>query len=239
MQIIPIKTRKFLPPQDDLYALLDEFCPELSDGDLLFITSKVLSIHQGRTILIDDVKDKDELIIKEAERYIPRSECPGSYVIMTIKDGSLMPTAGIDASNSNGYYVLWPENSSLAAKEIHGYLCQKFRLKRLGVIITDSHSVPLRYGVVGKSTGFHGLNPIKDYRGKTDIFGREIKVSTVNVIDSLAATAVFGMGEGDEMTPLLILRDVEGVEFSIQDHTGEYFVDPDQDIYSPLYRNMK
>ena len=172
MEFIPIKTRAFLPPKDNIYELLDTFLAELSEGDILLVTSKILAIHQGRCVKITDTLDKDALIMQEAEKHIPRARVPQEHVILTIKQNTLIPSAGIDESNANGFYVLWPVNSNEAAREIWEYARKKWRIAKLAVIITDSHTIPLRYGVLGISIGFFGLRPLKDYRGTLDIFGR-------------------------------------------------------------------
>ena len=238
MQIIPIKTRVITPPKDDLYDLIDNFCPPLKEGDVLLITSKILAIHQGLCIPMDSVENKDDLIKKEAEVFIPREECPGEYVILTLKENTLIPSSGIDESNSDGHYVLWPKDSSKEAKKICEYLKEKFSLKKLAVIITDSHTTPLRYGVVGISIGAYGLNPLKDYRGEKDIFGREIKMAQTNVIDALATMGVLIMGEGAEQTPMAIIREADFIEFTNEENYQDLLIPVKEDIFYPLLKNF-
>ncbi|MCK4539753.1 coenzyme F420-0:L-glutamate ligase [Candidatus Parcubacteria bacterium] len=238
MQIIPIKTRIINPPKDNLYDVINNFCPALKEGDVFLVTSKILAIHQGRCISMDSVKDKDALIKKEADIFISRKECPGEHVILTLKENTLIPSAGIDESNANGYYILWPENSRKEAKKICKYLKKKFSLKKLAVIITDSHSTPLRYGTMGISIGAYGLNPLKDYSKKRDIFGREIKMTKANIVDTLAVTGVSAMGEGAEQTPMAIIRDARFVKFTNQKNYKELLVPIKEDIYYPLLKNF-
>ncbi len=237
MEIITIKTRVITPPKDDIFKVLDEFCVDLKEKDILLITSKILAIHQGRCVPVDSV-DKDELIKKEADAFIPREECPGGYVILTIKNNILIPSAGIDESNADGYYILWPEHPEKEAKKICEYLKDKFSLKELAVVITDSHSTPLRRGIIGISSGFYGLNPFRDYRGNKDIFGREMKISRSNVVDSLCAAGVLLMGEGNEKTPMAVIRNVDFVEFTDEEKYGELLTSIKDDIYYPLLKNF-
>ena len=236
MQFFPIKTRAFLPPKDDIYQLIDESIENLQDGDVLVITSKILGIHQGRTVKIkeDTTEEKDKLIYKEADKYIPRNEVPGEYAVLTIKDNTLVASSGIDKSNANGYYVLWPENTNELCKEIVKYLKDKFKIKNLAVISVDSHFIPLRYGATGISTGFWGLEPVIDKRGTKDIFGRELKFTRTNVIDSLAAIAVLLIGEGAESTPMLIIRGAEMVTFSERDTYRDLIIPEGEDMYTPI-----
>ena len=236
LAIFPIKTRPFLPPKDNLYELLDTYLPLVEEGDILLVTSKILAIHQGRTIKITDVVSKDDLIMKEAEQFIPREESLNEQVLLTIKGYTLIPSAGIDESNANGYYVLWPERIQQSAKEIWDYIKEKHRIKKFGVIITDSHTIPLRRGVIGISIGFYGLRPIRDYRGTKDIFGRVLKITQVDTLDALASLGVLMMGEGNEQTPLCILRGANFVEFTDSDCYADLVIPEYEDIYAPLLR---
>jgi F420-0:gamma-glutamyl ligase len=228
-----------LPPKDDIYPVLDKYLPKLKEGDILFITSKVLGIHQGRCTMINEETNKDDLIKEESDYYISRENIPNGHVVLTMKESTLIPSAGIDESNGNGYYVFWPENSAALAKEICRYLKKKHGIKKLAVIVTDSHTVPLRYGVVGISTGFFGLEPLYDYRGKKDIFGRKLKCTKTNIVDALATMAVLLMGEGKEQTPMVVLRGATFVKFTNKDTYNELLIPVDQDIYYPLFSVFK
>lgn len=238
MEIIAVKTRIVKPPKDDIYNVIDEFCPKLKEKDVFALTSKILAIHQGRCVKISSIKDKDSLIKEEADVFIPRKECPGEYVILTIKNKTLIPSAGIDESNANNYYILWPKNSEKEAKKICKYLKNKFSLKKLAVIITDSHTTPMRYGVMGISIGFYGLNPLKDYRGEKDIFDREMKMSQSNIVDALATIGVLSMGEGGEQKPMAIIRGADFVEFTNKEMYQDSLIPIKEDIYYPLLKNF-
>lgn len=233
MEFIPIKTRPVRPPKDDIYQVLEMSLPRLQEKDVLFITSKVLAIHQGRCVKIGPAVNKHELIKKEAERYL-ENQTPFGQFILTIKNHTLIPSAGIDESNGNGYYILWPERPWALVQEICLYLKKKFHLKNLAVIATDSHTIPLRFGVVGISVGFYGLEPMLDYRGKPDIFGRPLKYTKTNIVDALAAMAVLLMGEADEQTPLLVLRKAKFIDFSNRSTYPKLMIPHDQDLYRPL-----
>src|ERR1051325_1315468 len=106
MKFIPVKTRKFLPPKDDIFLLLNNI-PKLKNGDVVFITSKILAIHQGRSLKIQETRSKNQIIKKEADYSLPRHKIAGTDIILTIKDYTLVPSAGIDESNGSGYYIFW------------------------------------------------------------------------------------------------------------------------------------
>lgn len=239
MEIITVKTRPVLPPKDDLFAILDESLPVLHECDVVCVTSKIVAIHQGRTQKIDSVVDKDELIAREADHFIPRSECPHGYVMLTIKNKTLIATAGIDESNANGHYILWPEQPDVVAVTIRQYLKKKFNLGNLAVVITDSHSLPLRRGVVGMSIGFSGLRPMKNYVGKKDIFGRPLHMTKVDVVDALATIGVLAMGEGAEQTPIAILRGAPQVECVDVDDREDFAIPTEEDIFYPLLKRFE
>ena len=243
MVINPIKTRPFMPPKDDLFALLKEALPSdtIKDNSIIIITSKIVSIWQGRCIKIDDVKDKDKLIQSEAELYLPRDKVPEGYVMLTIKNNIMIPTSGIDESNANGYYILWPKNPFETAKNIYNFLKDEFNLKNFGVIISDSHTVPLRWGTMGIALSYWGFYPLKDYRGTKDIFGHEMKISQLNIADSLATAGVLSMGEGNEQTPIAIVNDILSIKFGDFDFekNNPLAIAREEDIYGPLLNNIK
>ena len=244
MTIKPIKTRQFMPPKDDLFELIRESVPQgrLQEGSILVVTSKIVAIGEGRCVKIDESTDKYALVKKEADEYLSKDKMPREYsFVLTIKNNILIPTAGIDESNANGYYILWPQNPFISAKTIYNFLKKKFKLKKIGVIISDSHTTPLRFGTMGIAISFWGFNPLKDYRGSKDIFGRKLKVTQVNIADSLAAAAVATMGEGKEQMPMAIIEDITSIKFGSFDFLKKnpLVIKRKDDIYGPLLNAMK
>jgi F420-0:gamma-glutamyl ligase len=160
---------------------------------------------------------------------------------LTLKDNLLIPTSGIDESNANGYYILWPDQPFLAAKKLHQFVTKTHGLKKIGIIISDSRSNFLRFGVTGIAIGFYGFQPLKDYRGSKDIFDRTLKLSQNNIADSLAAAAVCQMGEGDEKTPIAIIENIKHINFTDVDFTkhNPLAVDRKNDIYAPLLNSAE
>jgi len=243
MLIKTIKTRPFIPPKDDLLSLIKESFSDvnLKEKSIIVVTSKIVSIWQGRCVEIDSIEDKDDLIKKEADLYLDRNQVPKGYVILTVKDNILIPTAGIDESNGKGYFILWPKNPFGAAKQIYNFIKENYRLNNFGIIISDSHCIPKRRGIMGISIAYYGFYPLKDYRGTEDIFGRKMKISQTNIADSLAAASVFVMGEGNEQTPFAIVEDINAIKFEEFDPTDSnpLEIDRDEDIYAPLLKAIK
>lgn len=244
MKIKAIKTRLARPPKDDLFDIITRSIKNIPEGSILVIASKIVSIHQGRCIPTDKVADKDELIKKEADRYLPRRAVPKGYAILTYKNKLLIPSAGIDESNVGDYYLLWPNNLNKFTKEVYNYLRKKYKVKDFGIIISDSHTVPLRRGVMGIALSYFGFLPLNDYRGKKDLFGRKFKVSTTNVVDSLAVSAVLEMGEGTEQTPLVMITDLPFVKFNSRVYkpsskNKKLEIPWKEDLYGPLLNAIK
>jgi coenzyme F420-0:L-glutamate ligase/coenzyme F420-1:gamma-L-glutamate ligase len=91
---------------------------------------------------------------------------------------------------------------------------------------------------VGIGISAYGINPIIDKRGTEDLFGRILKVSRVNTIDSLAAMAVYLMGEANECTPIMIGRAISNVEFTTDKPYEDSIIPPEQDLFKPLLQNF-
>lgn len=237
MKLIPIKTKKFLPPQDDLLLeLKKKLHGRLRDGDILVITSKVVSIHEGRSVPISDSKTKKELVRAESDAYL-KAEHPGEWDL-SVKHSALLLSAGIDESNAAGHYLLLPKDPMRSARMLRAFLIDYFEFSQLGIVISDSHSLPFRYGTLGISLGFAGFKPVRHFKGKKDLFGRAFEYTRINVADAIAGAAVFMMGETTEQTPLCIVRDVPHVLFSEQVKKGDLLIPPQKDIYYPLLRKF-
>ena len=243
MIIKPIKTKKLLPPKDDLFAVLRHALKRIPERSIVVVASKIVSIGEGRCVPMDAVADKDNLIVSEAEYYLPRDK-KTPWVMHTMKHNLLIPTAGIDESNANGFYILWPKDPKASAKRIYDWLKQTYGATEFGVVITDSHSLPLRRGVMGVSLSHYGFAPLEDYRGTKDIFGRVLKVTQTNIADGLAAAAVLAMGEGNEQTPVALATDVPFVRFSeklrrTRKQFSSFEVSPKDDLYAPFILKLK
>jgi dihydrofolate synthase / folylpolyglutamate synthase len=207
---------------DDLFQILDKYLPPLQENSVVAITSKIISIIQGDVVKNDGTVDKEELIKKEADYYIESQvETPYGKVFLTRKDGHIVFTAGIDESNADGYFILWPKNLQDATNAIWEYLRKKNNIKNLGIIVTDSRLTPARTGVIGFTMSWCGFKPFNEFSGKPDLFGREIQHTNVSIIEGLGASATLTMGEVDEQTPLAVLSDLPFAQFQSRVPTKE------------------
>ena len=239
MIIKAIKTHKITNKDNDLFKILDKYVKNLNEGSILVIASKIVAITQGRVVNPAEV-DVDDLIKKEADLFIPK-ELHKNKLFVTLKNNILTFSSGIDESNGNGYLVLWPDNPQKVANDIRKYLSKKIKVKKLGVIITDMTALPMRWGVIGGAIAYSGFKPLKDLRGKPDIFGKIYKYTKVGILNGLAAAASVVMGEGAEQTPIAIIEDVEFVDFVDRDPTqselDNLVISPEEDMFGPLFKN--
>lgn len=243
MIVKAIRTRKFLPPKDNLWELLTGNIKSLRENSVVAVTSKIVSIGEGRCVAVDKIS-KDELAIKEADKYIPRIASPGGWILHTLKNNMLIASSGVDESNGANFYILWPKDPKASAKKIWDFLKKKYKVKNLGVIITDSRLVPLRRGVVGIAIAYFGFKPLRDYRGKLDLFGREFKMETSNIPDSLATAAVLEMGEGAEQQPVAIITEVPQIEFINKEYkpkssNDSFEIPQKEDMFYPFLSSVK
>ncbi|MBI2600657.1 coenzyme F420-0:L-glutamate ligase [Candidatus Daviesbacteria bacterium] len=239
MKLTPIKTHKITKEDKDILKILDKYIVSMKENSVLAITSKIVAVCEGRVVEISKT-NRDELVEKEAEIYLsPRENKYGFHI--TVKHNMLIASAGIDESNGNGYYVLWPKDPQQAANQIRQYLKARFSLTNVGVIITDSKTTPLRWGVTGIALSHSGFVALNTYVGKPDLFGRPLHVTKANAMDGLAASAVLVMGEGAEQTPMAIIEDVPFVEFQDRNPTQQELdmlkIEIDDDIYAPFLKN--
>jgi len=214
MKITAIKTRVLKPPKDDLFAVIRAAIKEIPENSILAITSKVVGIHEGRCVPIKAIRGKKDLIIQESDKHLIEPLLfEGREIRRTIKNNILVSSAGIDESNANEHYILWPIDPYRSARALHTFLKKEFGRKKIGVLITDSTVVPLRRGTMGVALGYHGFVPLRDYRETPDLFGRLFKFSQTNLADGLAAASVMIMGEGAESTPLAMITEIPFIRF--------------------------
>jgi putative folate metabolism gamma-glutamate ligase len=239
MRVRSIKTHKIMQ-DSNLVAILDRYLASFEERSILAITSKIISICQGRTIKVEDA-DKGALVEQEADHYLPPSV--SKYrVHLTIVDNLLIPEAGVDESNAAGHYILWPRHLQQTVNEVRAYLRERFSRQWAGVIVTDSKTSPLRWGVTGVALAHSGFLALNDYIGREDIFGRQLQMTKVNVADALAAAAVLVMGEGSEQTPLAVIDNLPFVTFQERDPTAEElrqrWITLEDDLYAPLLQGV-
>lgn len=242
MKVKAYKTKKIVS-EDKLFDILDKYLPKkINEKSVVAVSSKIVAICEGRIEKIVSDEQKDALAKKEAEFYLPREYNQYGFMI-TINKGIMVASAGVDASNGNGFFVLWPKNPQKSANLLRNYLMKKYGLKHIGVIITDSKLTPLRWGVTGVAISYSGFSALKNYIGEPDIFGRIMQAEKSNIADSLASAAVIEMGEGNEQKPLAVIEDIKFVDFQKRNPTKKEIeslkISIGDDVFSSLLTSVK
>ncbi len=213
-------------------------------GDVLLVTSKIVSKSEGRLFELSTIEPRPEahelaletrkdpriveLVLRES-RGISR-KAPGVLVVQH-RLGFVSANAGIDQSNVDGSeerVLLLPLDPDASAAGIRARLKELTGIE-VGIVISDSHGRPFRMGNVGVAIGVAGLPGLLDLRGRSDLFGRELKISVQGYADMIASAANLLTGEADEGRPVVLIR---GLQFPKQDgHATDLVRPPEQDLY--------
>ena len=207
LQIIPIKTQKEIGIDVNLVDLILE-SSEINDGDILVFSQKIVSKSEGRILSLSSVNPsllangiassygKDprlvELILSESKRIV-RME--NGIIIVETKHGFVCANAGIDESNvQDGYAALLPEDPDKSANLLKERIEQKTG-KNIAVIISDTFGRPFRLGQTDVAIGIAGIEPILDYIGKPDTFGKVMQVTAIAIADEICSASELVMGK--------------------------------------------
>lgn len=228
---------------DDLFSFIKEQVGSLEEETVVVVTSKIISFAQQRTADIQQGtrSEKQQLARNEADLYLePKLSKYG--VMLTIKNSLLAVNAGIDESNSAGKYILWPANLQQVTNELWQYLRAEFKVKKLGVVVTDSKTMPLRWGVTGTAIAHCGFKALIDKRGGKDIFGKKLEMTQIQVAEAVAIAGVFEMGEGNEQRPLAVVTDFhQPIVWQDRPPTAqelqELVIELADDVYAPVLMN--
>lgn len=224
--LTPLEGLPLIQPGDDLAALLlaalNRQQIELRNGDVIVLAQKIVSKAEGRLRKLAELKvsaeakelgaktEKDprlvQLILDESNEVV---RARPNLLIVEHRLGFICANAGIDHSNVEGeegeWVLLLPENPDASAREIRAKL-ETASQSRIGVLIIDSHGRAWREGTEGIAIGLSGLPGVVDLRGRTDLAGRELKVTTLAAADELAAAASLVMGQAAEGCPAVHVR---------------------------------
>jgi coenzyme F420-0:L-glutamate ligase / coenzyme F420-1:gamma-L-glutamate ligase len=164
----------------DLAGLIADAAPGLADGDIVVVTSKIVSKAEGRVVR----SDRESAIDAETVRVVARR---GDTRIVETRHGLVLAAAGVDASNTApGTVVLLPEDPDGSARRLRKALRDRLGA-RLGVIVTDTLGRPWRTGQTDAAIGAAGVRPVLDHRGQADTFGARLEVTVAAVADEIAA----------------------------------------------------
>lgn len=188
---------------DDLATIIGDALTGIEDGDILAVTSKIVSKAEGRQVV---AADREEAITAETVRLVARREHPGGVTrIVENRLGLVLAAAGVDSSNTpEGVVLLLPEDPDASAHRLATALRARFGV-RLGIVITDTLGRPWREGQTDVAIGAAGIRVLDDLRGSTDASGRRLDVTVAAVADEIAGAADLVKGKASGL-PVAVVR---------------------------------
>ncbi|MGW5086323.1 coenzyme F420-0:L-glutamate ligase [Streptomyces coelicoflavus] len=200
-------------PGDDLAKLIAAAEPALADGDVLIVTSKIVSKAEGRVV---EAADREAAIDAETVRVVARR---GTLRIVENRLGLVMAAAGVDASNTPaGTVLLLPEDPDASARGIREGLRDTLGVD-VGVIVTDTVGRPWRSGLTDMAIGAAGVRVLDDLRGGTDAYGNPLGATVVATADELAAAGDLVKGKAAGL-PVAVVRGLPQVVVAEDDGEG-------------------
>lgn len=234
---------------DRVIETAEKTCGGFEDGDILVLAETAVATSEGNVIRLDGITPSPraeelaeryridprtaEVVIRESDEVV--GGIPGFLLCM--KGGTLLPNAGVDASNAPpGCVTPLPADPDQSALTIKEAIETKTGV-RIGVIVADSRTHAMRLGCSGVAIGSAGIPSVIDDRGRNDLFGRQLEVTKRAVADNIASAAELVMGEADECTPAAIIR---GLGLPMGDHLGVETIDATECLFMGAFaKNRK
>lgn len=215
----------------DAAALQSVFDPEtaLRPGDILVVTSKIVSKAEGRQV---PVADRDKAIAQDTVRIVAERIHPGGITqIVETRQGLIMAAAGIDTSNvPDGVALRLPEDPDASAIRLCAALRERLGID-LGIIVTDTFGRPWRVGQTDVAIGAAGIVVTDDLRGGVDANGRPLQVTITVLADELAGAADLVKGKASGI-PVAIVRGLARLVTGLSAPGGRSLVRPvDEDMF--------
>jgi coenzyme F420-0:L-glutamate ligase/coenzyme F420-1:gamma-L-glutamate ligase len=207
LEILPVRGMGDVRPGDDLAAIIIAAAPWLRDGDVLVVTSKIVSKAEGRLVDVptggpERDAARDEALAAETARPVARR---GQTRIVQTHHGFVMASAGIDASNvDRSRLVLLPKDPDGSARALRAALRERAGID-VAVIISDTMGRPWRLGLVDVALGAAGIGALRDHRGELDPYGNELHITQMAVADELASAGELVKGKVDAV-PVAVVR---------------------------------
>src|SRR5512133_1944752 len=201
-------------------AAAADTCGGFRDGDVLVLAETAVATSEGSVIRLEGIVPSAhaqrlaamyrmdpataEVVLRESDSIV--GGIPGFLLCM--KGGTLLPNAGVDASNAPpGCVTPLPRDPDGSARAIKLFFEKRYGV-RVGVIIADSRTHAMRLGCSGVAIGCAGITAVIDDRGRSDLFGRKLEVTKRAVGDNIVSAAELGMGEADACTPAAVVRGI-------------------------------
>lgn len=206
LSVIPVTGMPEVQPGDQLAELIAASV-DLTDGDVVVVTQKVVSKAEGRLVQVDpdDPLSHKELVRSEAVRILRQR---GDLLVTETSHGFVCANSGIDLSNvQRGWAALLPIDADRSARRIRDALKARMGVG-VGVIVSDTFGRTWRKGLTDVAIGTAGVAAVVDLRGTSDALGRELAVTEVCVADEIAGAAELVMGKSSGI-PVAVVRGVD------------------------------
>lgn len=196
-------------PGDDVARMIAAAVPDLADGDVLVVTSKLLSKAEGRLVAVPPGEDREAVRLRAVEgetvRVVARR---GRTTIAETRSGLVLAAAGVDASNvPQSEIALLPVDADASAATLRDRV-RALTGRRVGIVVSDTLGRPWRVGQVDQAIGVAGLAPVRDSRGTRDSHGHLLEVTEIAVADELASAAELVKGKADGV-PVALVRGLD------------------------------
>ncbi|WBB72729.1 coenzyme F420-0:L-glutamate ligase [Micromonospora sp. WMMD1128] len=232
LEILPVPGIGHVTEGDDLAALIAGAAPWLRDGDVLVVTSKIVSKAEGRLVDVpadgpERLAERDRVLATETARVVATR---GGTRIVQTHHGFVMASAGIDASNvDKTRLVLLPVDPDASARALRAALRERYGLD-VAVVVSDTMGRPWRNGLTDVALGVAGMPAIRDHRGEVDPYGNELHLTQMAVVDELAGAGELIKGKCDQV-PVAVVRgyltatrdDDEGARTLVRDASLDLF----------------
>ena len=235
VRVVGIKGIPLIKPGDDLVTIICNAAEKqgtpISGGDIIVITSKIVSKSEGRIFKLKEVKvsplakriskrtrkqpELVELILRDAKSIVRMC---GGHIITETRHGWTCANSAVDVSNVSGgdSALLLPVDPDKSAKHIRQKIEERLG-KKIAIIISDTFGRPFRIGHTDVAIGSSGINPIFDMRGTKDLFNYDLRSKQTAIIDELASAAELVIGNATEKIPVAIIR---GYSYPVSESLG-------------------
>ncbi len=246
MHLIALRGLPLVRKGDDIGQLIVDAARnqdlQLEDGDIIVVAQSIVSKAEGNVVDLRKVRPsprakqiaeqmgrdprKIEVILQQSQEIIRVAH----VLITRTKHGFVCANSGVDGSNIDRDHVtVLPEDPDASARLIREKIRQATGAD-VAVIVSDTHGRPFRRGAAGVAIGVTGMKPLLDLRSRFDLYGKKLTSTIVAVADAFAAAATPVMGETNEGTPVVVIKDA--VYDRGDDGTARDLIrDPERDLF--------
>ncbi len=214
---------------------------EFQDRDIVIVASTVVAKAEGEIFRLEDItpgkvaleiatrSGKDARFIQSVLSRSREVLVEKPFMLVTTLAGHTCVNAGVDESNIEDGFLLYPPKNPDASAARLGEELEKLSGKKLSVIVTDTNGRAFKIGQTGAAIGIYKIKPVKHWIGEKDLFGKVLEITEEAIADELAGTANLLMGEGAGGTPVVVIR---GLDYYYNENTSirEMYRSEEQDI---------